>query len=106
MLREYNLARRAARMRASIYRVRPLVAAVLRESPAARDNDNVLTLRIWQQCGLEVNGDIDQLAAALPHVQTIQRQRAYIQNILGRFLPSPDISAKRRKHAGRQKDGA
>jgi hypothetical protein len=93
-------------MRQSIFRVKPLVSAVLHEAAAARDDDNALILRVWQRCGLEVNGDIDQVAAALPSVATIRRQRAYIQNVQERYLPSPDVRAKRRKHSPRRKESA
>jgi hypothetical protein len=89
-----------------VYQVKPLVVAALRESALARDLDNALILDVWQRCGLRVAGEIHQLAAELPHVETIRRHRARIQNIEGRFPPSPNVLARRQRHSRRRKDKA
>jgi hypothetical protein len=87
----------------SVFRVKPLVVAALRESPAARDDNNALILDVWQRCGLQVIGDIEMLASTLPQVETIRRERARIQNEEERYPPSPNVQAKRRRHTGPRK---
>lgn len=93
-------------MASCIFRVKPLVAAALGRSPAARDNVNALILEVWRQCGLEVTENIEELASRLPQAETIRRERARIQNEQGRFPPSPEVLARRLRHIRRGKDRA
>jgi hypothetical protein len=87
----------------SVFRVRPLVADTLRESSAARDDNNALILQVWRRCGLQVVGDVESIAATLPQAETIRRARARIQNEEERYPPSPSVQARRRKYSGPRK---
>jgi hypothetical protein len=84
------------------------VAYVLNHYPRTRNNDKLLTIKVWEVFHPDkiIDGDKIKLQdiLALPKAYDMQRYRAEIQNQLGLFLPSLQAQETRKFRQDRWKD--
>lgn len=84
---------------AEIYKVRPLVEAILRKYPQTRNSDSLLIHQCWLQIDptLASRPLIPTDFEILPHFETVRRLRQKIQNTEGQLLPTdPEVFKRRR----------
>ncbi len=84
-----------------IRQTQSIVEDVLRDEPATRNSDKLLTFRVMQkvlhQAGSNLlRMDISDLGK-IPAFETVKRIRAKIQNDEGRYLPTDEAARKRRR---------
>lgn len=81
------------------------VRRVLLNNPAARENDTLLLLAVYQQLGLPLPRMGSSCLRALPKPATVLKARARLQNEHGFCPPSPGVQEARRSKA-RSRRGA
>lgn len=75
-------------------RLTPLIEAILRDSPKARDSDSELNIQVLLRLGVELtDAQIDKLRDI--NFESIRRTRQKLQE-QGKYLPSPGVARQRR----------
>jgi hypothetical protein len=78
-----------------VERVKDLVRNILEKDRKARENDNYLIIKVWQELIPKMFVPYDFLDR-LPQAESITRCRREFQS-RGLFMPSPEITEKRQK---------